>query len=34
MAPTFIPQYAKAAISVFKMGRLRYYSIKLPAAVM
>jgi len=33
MAVTFIPQYAKAATSVFKMGRLMYCSIKLHAAV-
>jgi hypothetical protein len=30
---TFIPQYAKAATSVFQMGRLVYYSIKFYAAV-
>jgi hypothetical protein len=33
MVVNFILQYAKAATSVFKMGRLMYYSIKLHAAV-
>jgi len=30
---TFIPQYVKAATSVFKMRRLMYYRIKLHAAI-